>query len=175
MKASDAMSWTVALVAALVLQVGVFDQIKLSGYINPQIVPALFLAAKLFLPKYLHLLLSFLTGLAIDWWYNTGGIYASALSMISFIPSERLLGLLVTSDPGIIRVSTVGFRRYFVFISISYVVFFAWLYLLDSMASVKFLALGSKIMYSTAISLLIIVPIEILLTPDATRVGKRKM
>lgn len=175
MKASEAMWWTTALLAAVVLQVGVFDQVRLSGFINPQIVPAIFLAAKMFFGKYMHLFLSFFTGLAIDWWYNTGGIYASALTMISFVPLERLLGLLTTNDPGIIRIHTVGFRRFFVYLFISYLLFFTWLFILDSMAFSKITVLGRKILYSTAISLLIVVPIEILMTPDSSRRSKRRI
>ena len=69
----------------LLLQVFVFNNILFLGYINPYIYVAFVIFFPLKKKRYLFLFLSFLLGLAIDLFSDSGGINAFSLLFIAYI------------------------------------------------------------------------------------------
>ncbi|GCD78364.1 hypothetical protein JCM31826_18460 [Thermaurantimonas aggregans] len=164
MKTSDVAQWIVAIVFAIVLQIGVLDQVKLSGYINPQLLPAFVVMSKPVFNKYAHLLIAFLAGFAIDVWNSTGGLYASSLSLLSFVPVQRVLGYAALQEAKSIRIETVKFNRFLLYLLLSYLLFFIWIYVVDSLGFGNLMTLLRKTIASTTASLALIVPVEYVLT-----------
>lgn len=173
MKTNDIARWLVAIVFGIVLQIGVLDQVRLSGYINPQLLPAFVVMSKPVFNKYAHLIIAFLAGFAIDVWNSTGGLYASALTLLSFAPVQRVLGYAALQEAKSIRMQTVKFTRFLLYLTLSYVIFFMWIYIVDSLGFVNLLTLLNKVMSSALVSLALIVPVEYVLTKQtATKNGR---
>lgn len=167
MKTNEALSWIFIVLLSIVFQVVVLDNVKLYGYINPHIVPGLLMMCKLLFNRYLHLFMSFVAGLAIDIWNSTGGLYASSLAMISFLPLQNVLGFAVVNDYKTIRSETMEIQRFLLYITLSYLVFFTWLYLIDNFGFKNFNVILLKILYSSAVSVALIVLSDIILSNSA--------
>lgn len=171
MKTNDAIGWIALVIFSVVLQVVVLDQIKLSGYINPHLLPGVMAMCKLMFNRYFHLFFSFLVGLIIDVWNGTGGLYASALSMASFFPFQNVLGMSVLSDFKSIRSGSVEIYRFLIYLSIVYFSFFLWLYVLDNFGFRNFFTILSKVFYSSLVSIALVFLTDVILS-DYTKSGK---
>lgn len=164
MKTNDAIGWIAIVILSMILQFVVLDQVKLSGYINPQVVPGVLMMCKLMFNRYVHLIFSFLVGLVIDAWNSTGGLYASALCMISFLPVQNVLGLSVLSDFKSIRSETVETYRFLLYLSASYLVFFLWLFMLDSFDFRNFFTILIKVFYSALVSIAVVFLTDVIIS-----------
>ena len=76
---------TFLFLSLLFLQVFVFNNILFLGYINPYLYIAFVIFYPLKKERYLFLFLSFLLGLAIDFFSDSGGINAFSLLFIAYI------------------------------------------------------------------------------------------
>ncbi|MFN3952743.1 MAG: hypothetical protein ACK4KT_10115 [Thermaurantimonas sp.] len=167
MKTNDAIGWIALVIFSVVLQVTVLDHIKLSGYINPHLLPGVLAMCKLMFNRYIHLIFSFLVGLVIDVWNSTGGLYASALSMVSFLPVQNVLGMSVLSDFKSIRSGSVEINRYLIYLSTVYFSFFLWLYVLDNFGFRNFFTILSKVFYSSLVSISLVFLSDVILSDNA--------
>ncbi len=82
----------------LFLQIIVFQKIYLTVYCVPFFYSLLILTLPVFLNRYFVLIIAFLLGVIVDAFYHTGGIHASATTLIAYLryywlkiiePSER--------------------------------------------------------------------------------------
>ncbi len=69
----------------ILLQVTIFNNIQLSGFINPYLYVLFILLLPFDTPPWLLLVLSFFMGLSIDVFSNTIGIHASACVFMGFL------------------------------------------------------------------------------------------
>lgn len=69
----------------ILLQVTIFNNIQLSGFINPYLYVLFILLLPFETPPWLLLVLSFFMGLSIDVFSNTIGIHASACVFMGFL------------------------------------------------------------------------------------------
>ena len=69
----------------ILLQVTIFNNIQLSGFINPYLYVLFILLLPFETPPWLLLALSFLMGISIDVFSNTIGIHASACVFMGFL------------------------------------------------------------------------------------------
>lgn len=69
----------------IVLQVLLFNNIQLSGYINPYVYVLFILLLPYETPGWLLLFLGFLTGLVVDTFMNTFGMHSSATLFMAFM------------------------------------------------------------------------------------------
>ncbi|MCI0523101.1 MAG: rod shape-determining protein MreD, partial [Bacteroidales bacterium] len=69
------LNYTVAFVGLILLQLLIFNNIQLSGYINPYIYVMFILVLPLNIPSWILLLLSFMTGLVVDLFSGTFGVH----------------------------------------------------------------------------------------------------
>ena len=82
----------------LLLQVLVMNNVGLYNMVNPYVYVLFILLLPLETPLYLLLTLSFLMGLGIDSFSNTGGIHAAACTLMAFI--RPLILLIITPRGG---------------------------------------------------------------------------
>jgi rod shape-determining protein MreD len=69
----------------LLLQVLLFNNIQFSGYVNPYVYILFILLLPVEIPSWLLLILSFATGLTIDFFSSTPGMHSSATLMAGFV------------------------------------------------------------------------------------------
>ena len=79
--------YPVMFVTLVLIQVLLLNQVNFGGFLNPYIYVLFILLLPVSLPRYQVLLLSFFTGLAIDWFSNTPGLHASATVLMGFLRS----------------------------------------------------------------------------------------
>jgi len=72
-------------IVLILLQVTVFNNIQLSGFINPYVYILFILLLPFETPPWILLFLSFFMGLSIDVFSNTIGIHASACVFMAFL------------------------------------------------------------------------------------------
>lgn len=77
--------YSVIFVILLLLQVLLFSNINFGGYINPYIYVMFILMLPVELPVWLILIISFFTGLIIDFFYGTTGVNAGATVAAGFV------------------------------------------------------------------------------------------
>lgn len=85
MKNRDIASNIIRFIALVLLQVLVLNQIQFLGYINPYAYIYFILVFPLYGNKSLLIFLSFLLGLSVDAFSDTGGIHAAASVLIAWI------------------------------------------------------------------------------------------
>lgn len=69
----------------VLLQVLVLNNIQLNGYLNPFLYVLFILMLPFSTPKWLVILLSFILGITIDLFTNTGGIHAFSSVLMGFV------------------------------------------------------------------------------------------
>lgn len=74
----------------VILQILILNNIQLSGYINPFLYILFVLMLPFQTPKWLVLILSFITGLVIDIFSDTGGMHSAASVFMGFLRSPVL-------------------------------------------------------------------------------------
>lgn len=84
-------------VMLIFLQLFLFNNIQLSGYINPYIYILFILALPFEIPGWGLLLLGFLTGITVDTFMNTYGMHSSATVFMAFV-RPHLLNLITDRD-----------------------------------------------------------------------------
>jgi rod shape-determining protein MreD len=72
-------------VILVLLQVLLFNNIQFTGYVNPYIYLMLILLLPVEIPAWLLLLISFLTGLTIDFFSSTPGLHTAATVLAGFV------------------------------------------------------------------------------------------
>ena len=77
--------YSIIFIVLLFLQVLLFNNIQFSGYVNPYVYLMLILLLPVEIPSWLLLIISFFTGLSVDFFNGTPGIHASATVFSGFI------------------------------------------------------------------------------------------
>lgn len=102
----------------LIIQVLIFNNIYLGGYINPYVYILFILMLPFEISGIALLFLSFLMGLSVDLFIGSIGIHAAASTLIAFMRPRLLKGLLPKRDkdsnvkPGIAYMGFFGFLFY---------------------------------------------------------------
>lgn len=107
--------WAVVL---LVLQVMVFNHIRLLGYATPMVGVAVLCVQPVNLPRYAWLLWGFIMGVAVDFFAVTPGLSAAALTVAALV-APVLLRLFVPKDSVedlVAGYRTLGARKYMSFV-----------------------------------------------------------
>jgi rod shape-determining protein MreD len=108
----------------MLLQVLLFNNIQFSGYINPYVYLLLILLLPVEIPSWLLLLISFFTGLTVDFFYGTPGMHASATVLAGFSRPYvlRLISPRDGYEPGATPSMEVYGFRWFLLYTITIVV-----------------------------------------------------
>ena len=112
--------YPVMFIVLVLLQVLFFNQINLSGFLNPYIYVLFILLLPVSLAPYKVVLLSFLTGLTIDWFSNTMGLHASATVLMGFLrsPVIRLISATEGEQSDYPGLKQTGLTWFLLYISI---------------------------------------------------------
>lgn len=144
----------------LLLQVLVFNNIQLSGYINPYIYILFILLLPFDTPGWLLLLLGFLMGLSIDIFSDTLGMHTIATTLIAFL-RPYVLDIIAPRDgyeagtnP---RIAYYGFSWFFKYAAILVLIHHFVLFYIEVFRFGSFFSTLFRVILSSAVTLLIII------------------
>lgn len=144
----------------VLIQVLIFNNIQLSGYINPYIYILFILLLPFDTPGWLLLLLGFLMGLSIDIFTDTLGMHTIATTLIAFL-RPYVLDIIAPRDgyetgtnP---RIAYYGFSWFFKYAAILVVIHHFVLFYIEVFRFGGFFSTLFRVILSSAVTLLIII------------------
>jgi rod shape-determining protein MreD len=147
----------------ILLQVLLFNNIQFSGYVNPYVYIMFILLLPIDIPSWLLLILSFVTGLIIDFFSGSPGMHTSATVLVAFIrpyilrivsPSD---GYESGSDPSML---SYGFRWFFFYALLVVLVHHTALFYLEVFRFAEFFRTMLRVLLSSIFSMTFILLIE---------------
>jgi rod shape-determining protein MreD len=147
----------------ILLQVLLFNNIEFSGYVNPYIYVMFILLLPIEIPSWLLLLLSFGTGLIIDFFSGSPGMHTSATVLIGFVRPYvlRLVsprdGYESGSDPSMLA---YGFRWFATYTLLMVLIHHTALFYLEVFRFADFFRTLLRVILSTLFSMTFILLIE---------------
>jgi len=150
-------------VLLILLQVLLFNNIEFSGYVNPYVYVMFILLLPIEIPSWLLLLLSFGTGLIIDFFSGSPGMHTSATVLIGFVRPYvlRLVsprdGYESGSDPSMLA---YGFRWFATYTLLMVLIHHTALFYLEVFRFADFFRTLLRVILSTLFSMSFILLIE---------------
>lgn len=110
---------TIRFIGLLFLQVLVFSHLNLFGNINPMVYIVWVFLFPVRKNRSLFLILSFLLGISIDFFSDSGGINAFAITFIAYLRLPLLIAILRKSDFDYMQFNlrAISFNKAFLFIA----------------------------------------------------------
>jgi len=147
----------------IMAQVLVFNNIQFSGYVNPYVYIMFILLLPVDIPAWLLLLLSFATGLIIDFFSGTPGMHTSATLTAGFVRPYvlRLIspreGYETSSDPSML---TYGFKWFFSYTFLIVTIHHTALFFIEVFRFTEFFSTIWRVILSSIFSITFILLIE---------------
>ena len=147
----------------MLLQVLLFNNIQFSGYVNPYVYIMFILLLPIDIPSWLLLLLSFATGLLIDFFSGSPGMHSSATVLAGFVRPYVLRivaprdGYESGSDPSML---IYGFRWFFFYTLLIVLVHHTALFYLEVFRFADFFRTMLRVILSSLFSISFILLIE---------------
>jgi rod shape-determining protein MreD len=147
----------------ILLQVILFNNIQFSGYVNPYVYIMFILLLPVEIPSWLLLILSFLTGLTIDFFSGSPGMHSSATLLAGFVRPAILRivsprdGYNPGSDPSMM---TYGFTWFFSYTLLIVLVHHTTLFYLEVFRFADFFRTFLRVLLSSFFSITFILLIE---------------
>jgi rod shape-determining protein MreD len=147
----------------ILFQVLLFNNIQFSGYVNPYIYIMFILLLPIEIPSWLMLLLSFFTGLMIDFFSGSHGMHTSATVLAGFVRPYvlRLVaprdGYESGPDPSMI---IYGFRWFLTYALLIVLVHHTALFYLEVFRFADFFRTLLRVLFSSVFSVAFILLIE---------------
>ncbi len=117
MKSNETLVNTVRFIVLVLVQVLLLNNINFMGYVNPYIYPLFILVFPLTGNKTLLIFLSFILGLTIDIFGDSGGVHAAAAVFIAWIrPVALKYSFGVSYELNSLKISTAPLPRQIVYI-----------------------------------------------------------
>jgi len=147
----------------MVLQVVVFDNIRFLGYINPLLYIWFILGLPSSINRSLLLILAFLTGIILDVFANTLGMYAFATVFVAYFRSP-LLKLVVPRDHASSAfepsIKTLGFPIFLKYAAVLIVLLHLLLFSLEAFSFVRYDLVLVKTIVNSSLTLLLVLSIQ---------------
>ena len=142
----------------VIMQVLIFNNINLFGFTNPYIYIVFVFYYPLQKEKGLFLFLSFLLGLCIDFFTDSGGINAAATLFIAYIRLPLLSSILRKSDFDLhlFNIRSISFGKAFSFIALLTLIHHFTLFSLDYFSLNNFGSIFFKTITTSALSVFVI-------------------
>ncbi len=141
-------------------QVFILNKIQLSGYINPYLYVLFILILPLETPRWLLLVLAFIQGLTIDMFIQTPGMHAAACVLLAFL-RPFIIGTISSKkeyEPGIQpSIQDLGFTWFVSYTGILTLAHHTLLFFIEVFHFEELFITLQRIIYSTAISLILII------------------
>ena len=144
----------------VLLQIFIFNNIQLSGYINPYFYILFILLLPFETPGWIMLFLSFLLGFSIDIFSQTLGIHASASVFMAFCrPSVlRMIAPRDSYEPGTFpRIYFYGFSWFFKYTSILVFIHHMFLFYIEVFTISDFFLTLLRVILSSTFTITLIV------------------
>jgi rod shape-determining protein MreD len=144
-------------------QVLLFNNIQFNGYVNPYVYLMFILLLPVEIPSWLLLLLSFVTGLTIDFFSGSPGMHSSATLLAGFVRPYILRvisprdGYEPGSGPSLL---TYGFRWFFIYTLLMVLVHHTALFYLEVFRFADFFRTMLRVLLSSLFSIIFILLIE---------------
>lgn len=155
----DIITHTIRFIVLILLQGLILNNIELNGYINPFLYVLFILTLPFSTSKYLVLILSFITGLAIDIFSSTMGFHVAATVFIGFL-RPYILKLLEPRDgyePNYsINVSDMGLKWFATYTIILVLGHHLFLFYIESFTISQFFTTLGRALLSTIFTLFLI-------------------
>lgn len=147
----------------ILLQVLLFNNIQFSGYVNPYVYIMFILLLPVEIPSWLLLLLSFATGLIMDFFSGSPGMHTSATVIAGFVRPYVLRvisprdGYEPASDPSMV---IYGFRWFLSYTLLIVLIHHTTLFYLEVFRFADFFRTMLRVILSTLFSMTFILLIE---------------
>ena len=147
----------------ILLQLLLFNNIQFSGYVNPYVYIMFILLLPIDVPSWLLLILSFVTGLIIDFFSGSPGMHTSATVLAGFVRPYVLRivsprdGYESGSDPSMLN---YGFRWFFFYALLVVLVHHTALFYLEVFRFADFFRTMLRVILSSLFSISFILLIE---------------
>ena len=155
--------FTLIFILLLLLQILLFNNIQFSGYVNPYVYIMFILLLPIEIPSWILLLISFGTGLIIDFFSGTPGIQASATVLAGFVRPYVLRiispreGYEPGSDPSL---SIYGLRWFLIYASIIVLIHHTLLFYVEVFRFIDFFRTLLRVLLSSIFSIIFILLLE---------------
>jgi rod shape-determining protein MreD len=148
------------LVLLLFIQVLIINNINLSPYVNPYIYVLLIMMMRVNVPKAQSLLIGFGLGMLMDVFSSTVGIHTFATTLVGYI-RPRFLALSLNKEDfdGNIEpnIANKGFVWFFTYAASIIFIHSLALFFLEVYSMKEFFATMQRVLYSTGVTLMMIV------------------
>lgn len=169
---SDLLKYTWQFALLCLLQVLIFNNLNLGGFLNPFPYIYLILILPISIGRIPLLLIGFFLGLIIDVFSNTGGIHAAATTLIAFY---RPLYFKARSpregyeSAALPHLKTFGFAWFIPYAALMVIIHHAALFYLEIFRFVEFFHTLLKVILSSTLTLFFIIIIEFLFVSNKRR------
>ena len=152
----------VRFIILVAIQVLVLNNVQISGYLNPYVYILFIMLLPPKLPKALVLILAFVMGFTIDIFSDSYGIHTAASVLLAYIRPSILSLVSVKGGEDLedISIKQLNFGRFFTYSGILCLIHHFTLFYLEAFRLNEFLDTFTRALFSTAISLLLILMIE---------------
>jgi rod shape-determining protein MreD len=160
---NSVLRYSLIFILLILLQVLLFNNIQFSGYVNPYVYIMFILLLPIEMPSWLLLLLSFVTGLIIDFFSGSPGMHTSATVLAGFVRPYvlRLVsprdGYDSGADPSML---IYGFRWFLTYTLLIVIIHHITLFYLEVFRLADFFRTLLRIILSTLFSTTFILLIE---------------
>ena len=160
---NSVLRYSLIFILLILLQVLLFNNIQFSGYVNPYVYIMFILLLPIEIPSWLLLLLSFVTGLIIDFFSGSPGMHTSATVLAGFVRPYvlRLVsprdGYDSGADPSML---IYGFRWFLTYTLLIVIIHHITLFYLEVFRLADFFRTLLRIILSTLFSTTFILLIE---------------
>jgi len=155
--------YIIIFIILILLQVLLFNNIQFSGYVNPYVYIMLLLLLPVEISPWLLLIVSFFTGLTIDFFVGTPGLHTSATVLSGFVRPYilRLISPRDGYDQGAVpSMETYGFRWFLLYTVIIVLIHHFALFYLEVFRFSDFLRTFLRVLLSTLFSVTFILLAE---------------
>ncbi len=156
--------YPVMFVVLVLLQVLVFNQVQLTGFLNPYIYVLFILLLPVSMPQYQVLLFSFMIGISVDWFSNTLGLHAASSVLMGFmrLPVMNLVSQRESDQVNYPGLHQTGWRWFLLFASILVIIHHFFLFFTEVFSFAGFFRTLLRSVASSAFTIGILVISQIL-------------
>jgi len=150
-------------VSLVLIQVLILNHINFLGYLNPYIYIIFILLAPINIHKSLFLFLSFILGLTIDLFGDSGGVHASAAIIITYLRPVVLRSVFGLSyEFQTVKLSKVGFGERLAYVTLMVFIHHIVLFSLEIFNFSHTLLIAKKTLFSSLFSIIVIMLVLVL-------------
>ncbi len=151
-------------ICLFLLQVLLINNLQFFGLCSPALYVLCLIALPVRLPRWIEMIVGFVTGLVMDIFCNTLGIHAAACTMVSFVRPMLIKGLVPDNDRliGTPTSNTMSFPIYFKFVTILVVIHHTMVFSLEAFSFHNWWITLLQIIISSVVSIAIFMGLDAL-------------